>query len=317
MRPILLFPMIALLACDSRSDDGQNNHDNHDDDSQVDDDEDVNGGEDVGYLGDAPAEDDAAFSPEEVAAAIEAALDQAMSLNAEPIVSIYEEMMAGADAGCPQWTENDGNPLWLDTCTASSGTRFEGYGLYFPLNNLPDGTGNVWNGVQLFSVANMTTPGGDVLTLGGEAGQLVGTNAAAGYQVFNTYMADGYQWDGANTQSWLDLGISPQLSLFAYRYDNGSTVTQLSALIELEDGPIQAVVLDDLYILDTPGDIYCEAEPSGTISLLDADGRWYDLIFDGPAQGQLDVPEESCDGCATTWYRGTSLGDACADFSAL
>ena len=53
------------------------------------------------------------------------------------------------------------------------------------------------------------------------------------------------------------------------------------------------------------------------IAVLDSAGRWYDLIFDGPTDAAPEVAADVCDGCATVWYRGSPLGEACVDFSIL
>lgn len=320
MTRVLFFALTSLVACDADTQTVT-------DPGTIDDNE-LETAEDTGdltdetppaYLGEIPESDPPRFNTDEVATAIEDAIDQARGITAGPVLNVYNQMMAGADADCPQWTVTDeGDPLWLDNCTSSLGVTFDGYGVSVPLVNSPDGGGNVWNGVQMFSVAQMTGSGGGTLSLGGSAGMLTAVNANNGNLTYYTYLGNGYSWDGVATGSWLDQAVSPELSLYAIRNPNsGATITQLSALITIDEGPIAAVVMDNLYMLRDPLGNLCSAEPSGTISLLDADGRWYDLIFDGPTAANWEVPTETCDGCATAWYRGTSLGTACIDFSAL
>ena len=53
------------------------------------------------------------------------------------------------------------------------------------------------------------------------------------------------------------------------------------------------------------------------MSIRDADGEWYQAIFDGPAFQGAEVFPPDCDGCGEVWFRGQRLGEVCPDFSAF
>ena len=274
--------------------------------------------EDAPYLADPDTSDPPEFNSSDVAAAVEEALILIRQVNASPLIDVYNELMTHTDSSCPLWSEYDGTPLWYDTCTADSGVSFEGYGLALDWNGDDDGNGNLWWGTQLYSIATITDADGQTFSSGGGAGSLAGTNPD-GTELYYTYIEGGFEWDGPeSTGTWLDWGISPTLVWHAVRdpSTDGKAIT-LSGSVTVDDGPIAAVVMDNLYLVDEILGSSCGQEPSGTISVLDADGQWYDLIFDGPTEANPEVPEDVCDGCATAWYHGTSLGEACIDFSAL
>ena len=305
LRPLSLLPLLSLAACSGSGDgDGPAAED-----SAL---------PDAPYLGEDAPEEDPSFDADEVSQAVADVLAAVRQIDAGPVLSLYLAMMEGADAACPQWTAYDGYPTWLDACTASSGVSFDGYGLMVSWDGADlDGSGVYWSGYQLYSVAAMQTSTGDTLTLGGEAGLLFGASPE-GLRAFYSYVGEGTRWDGAETGTWLDWGIAPQIYLLAYHEPVSDTkVVQLGGAIEVESGPVAAVVLDGLYMVKDPTDALCSQEPSGTISILDSEGRWYDLIFDGPSESRPETDMARCDGCAEAWYRGQSIGQACVDFSAL
>ena len=82
-------------------------------------------------------------------------------------------------------------------------------------------------------------------------------------------------------------------------------------------GSVQAVVFDGLYGLNADLPDGCSPEPSGGIAVLDPDGNWFDLQFNGPDnEGRLD-PETGCDGCGTAWFQGYPLFDVCPNFDEM
>jgi hypothetical protein len=270
------------------------------------------------YLADPTGEDAPSFSSEDVAGAVQEALSLIMQVDGAPVIAAYESLLSQTDSGCPLWTDYKGTPLWYDTCTTDAGVRFEGYGLALAWDGTDDGSGNIWTGTQLYSAGTITDADGHTFTAGGSAGSLTGYSAE-GAQLHYTYVEDGFGWDGPEAAgTWLTWGLSPTLVWYTVRDPgSGGKAIILSGSVGMESGPISAVVLDGLYLVEESLGSSCGIEPSGTISLLDAEGHWYDLIFDGPTDAQPEVPAEVCDGCATAWYRGSALGEACVDFSVL
>ncbi len=112
--------------------------------------------------------------------------------------------------------------------------------------------------------------------------------------------------------------MDPTLYWYAARDPgSGGKGILVSGSVTVETGSVSAVVMEDLYLLEEALGSTCGIEPSGTVSILDAEGRWYDLVFDGPTDAAPEVDPAVCDGCATAWYRGAALGEACIDFSVL
>ncbi len=274
--------------------------------------------EEAPYLADPDGSEAPDFSSDDVAAAVEDALILITQLDVEPIVSVYDALLDQSDSSCPLWSDYKGTPLWYDTCTADSGVRFDGYGLAQPWEGTDDGSGNLWWGTQLYSIATITDADGQVFTTGGSAASLSGVSAD-GAELTYKVIEGGFSWDGPEAAgTWLDRGITPTLAWYSGRDPgSGGQVITVSGSITIDEGPIAAVVLDSIYLTDEILGSSCGEEPSGTISVLDSEGRWYDLIFDGPTDAVPEVPADVCDGCATAWYRGAPLGEACVDFSVL
>jgi hypothetical protein len=76
-------------------------------------------------------------------------------------------------------------------------------------------------------------------------------------------------------------------------------------------GSVDTVSFDDLSL---NGYWTCNLEPSGSISIRDDAGYWYDVFFDVDNETGA-APEGLCDGCGDVWYRGVRVTQACADFS--
>ncbi|MFT4976967.1 MAG: hypothetical protein ACI8S6_002872 [Myxococcota bacterium] len=268
------------------------------------------------YLSDEVDFEAPAFDASSVSAAVDGALSQALAINAVPVVTIYSAFMDAATADCPQWTTYEDLPVWVDSCTTADGIAFEGYGLMIEYDGMTDADGTTYSGYQISSVSSMAAPDGSSLTIAGSADLLYGVNGA--YEVFYTNVSEGTRWAGGVTDSWLDWGINPSMYLYALRDTaSGARSIQLAGSVSIDDGGVSAVVFDDLYLIDDPSGTVCSAEPSGMISILSSEGQWYDLVFDGPTEDNDLVPDSLCDGCATAWFKGESLGEACVDFSVL
>ena len=310
----LLLPLLLAVGCGDKESDDTSGEGGGDDTAAA------AGGEDTAlpdapYLGD-PVDEQAQFDADEVALAVQEALSLSRSIEALSVINVYNAFLSAADASCPQWTEYDGLPTWLDSCTSEAGVTFDGYGILVENEAADlDGSGVLWTGYQLYSASTMTYES-NTLTLGGDAAILVGGTPDGSLTAFYSYIGEGFGWDGEETGTWMDMGISPEVYFLAYTAGD-TQVVQLAGLLELDSGPVSAVVMDGLYLVNEPTGTVCGAEPSGTISVLDGEGRWYDLIFDGPTEGNTETDMAACDGCATAWYRGEAIGEACVDFSEL
>jgi hypothetical protein len=273
------------------------------------------------YLAD---EEDLAL-PDFDAAALESVLDATLlnlrDLHGAPVFAAYEEALtAGADDDCPYWGTSEDAIFWYGTCTASTGTTFEGYGLLQEESSVNQ-YGILWSSVRnIYLVGNITAADGSTLKGTGNAFDWVGTDKW-GSEYMYSGMSDGFTYDGAaGEDTWLDGTAEPGFSWWAYWNESiGARSMSVSGSVGIDDteGLVNVIVLDDIVLYNAEFGSICDEEPMGTVSILDDKGNWYDLVFDGPNWGTKEMDPEACDGCADAWFKGISLGSACADFSPL
>lgn len=271
--------------------------------------------------GDYVTPDDGSGLPELDAEALQVAIEDAVadliSVNGGPAINAYFEAIAGMDASCPTWTYDGDVPVWFDTCTSSNGTTFDGYGYQYQYIDESDGT-NTWNGWAINTASTVTLPSGEVFRGAGGAGFLQGVTND-GLDVWYSYVQPGYSYDGpAADDTWLSAGIDPEVSWYAYRMPTGEGVAAaLTGTAEVDDGgAVSAMVFSDLLLIDEAFGS-CAIEPAGGMSVLDREGHWIDLFFDGPQWEGTPTPEDLCDGCGSAWYLGEYLGEVCIDWSPL
>jgi len=271
--------------------------------------------------GDYLADDDGSAPPELNEAALTATINEAiagsMEVHGGPVVAAYSEALAGMDSGCPTWGVDNGTPFWFDSCTSGTGTTFNGYGYHTEYDGYDDGD-IVWNGMALYTVAELETPDGAVFRGAGGAGFMHGVNRD-GLDVWSSYVQPGFAYDGAAAEgTWLADALDPEMSWYALRDPSGEGAASiLSGAAQVADGPVAAIVFDQVLMIDAAWDSSCPIEPSGSISVLDNEGHWIDLYFHGPKWDGTPTPEDLCDGCGEAWFAGTYLGEACFDFSPL
>ncbi len=253
-------------------------------------------------------------------AAIASAVALTLSLNAGPVFPAYHAAMADTDGSCPDYYDYEGSQYWYDECSTPSGTSFSGYGFYQIYDDYDAGDGSIYNGHSLYGVARIETPDGETFVAGGSAYQLVAT--AVDYTYYVSQIAGSFAWDGQEaSDTWLATELSPDLTMTAYVAGAyGSMVVAdggVSGLgAELATGGLDTVVFDALTLM-TDALTTCPTEPGGVVSVRDADGNWYDVVFDGPAEYGDTVNSTLCDGCGSAYFRGVYVGNVCADFSAL
>ena len=267
--------------------------------------------------------DDSAGSelPELDGAALTAAVNQAiadaMYVHGGPAVAGYFEALAQADSSCPQWGEDAGTPFWFDACTTESGATFDGYGYHYEYVGEADGE-ITWTGLAINTVGTITTPEGVTFEGGGSASYLTGTNEWD-QDIWYSVIQPGFAYDGdAAEGTWLADGLDPDMAWYAVRgVDGVGAAATLNGSARVPDGAISALVFSEILLYDEAFGSSCPIEPSGSLSVLDNDGHWVDIYFDGPVWEGPETPAEACDGCGAAWYRGAYLGEACFDFSVL
>jgi len=259
------------------------------------------------------------FDAEAMAVAISTALDAGRGITGAPVFAAYNEVMSSAEDGCPNYYATDGNVYWYDRCTTSSGSTFSGYSFYYNYTDYAPGDGNIYNGQQLYGVAQMWDAEGHELNLGGSAADVKLTAVDGSYTYWYSVAQGSFSWDGTGTEgSWVTPGMAPDLVLNAIEYPTyDGHMFYMNGGVSGIAGDYASVVFDALTLYDAGIGGACPEEPGGTISVRDANGYWYDLFLDGQLATEDEVSVAACDGCADAWYQGQNLGPVCVDYSAL
>jgi hypothetical protein len=251
----------------------------------------------------------------ELEAAIDAAVDLALTLNATPIFPAYQAAMVGSESACPSYYEADGNVYWYDQCTAGTGASFSGYSFYQVYENADFGDGALYNGQAVSGVAEVVTADGYTFQSGGSAYIL--SSATETYTAYTSMIAGAFAWDGPEAEgTWLAEGVSPDVTMVAYNTAYGNFM-QLDGGLSGLGGALDTVVFDTVVIYEEALGSTCPTEPGGVVSVRDASGSWYDVVFDGPAGFDAESDPSLCDGCGEAYFRGEPLGSVCADFTTL
>lgn len=242
-----------------------------------------------------------------------------LTLNATPVVDAYWEVMGAADGGCPYYYPYMSEPglefvYWYDDCASGAGSRFVGASYEGIYTDYESG-GFFYNGTYLFSQFDVDTAEGQVLHGNGEAAVYQADAADGTMAYFMSYLDGDFSWTGA-TGSWLGSGLLPALTLQVL------TIPELGSQVYVDGGAsglggsFDTIIFDGLVLTAEALGSDCGDEPGGSVLLRDAEGNWYDILFDGP-----DVTgtggDGACDGCGTAWFEGSNLGPVCMDFSAL
>lgn len=264
------------------------------------------------------------LSPAQVGEAIEAAIAAIRGMNPNDIADAYESVWALRDDGVcpyyyPEYLELYDQYIWYDSCTASSGATFDGYGYYTAYH---DYVGSYYTYDRYFSLygspVNLTLPNGETLTGSGTAYTYDIDYWGYGYRASNATIQGTWRWDGATwADSWLGDGVSIDIEFTGTQYLSGATYTSINGSLADINEQITAVNFDRLYLMNEAAGTSCSAEPGGTIRIRDAAGSWYDVTFSGPAYSGAPSFPAYCDGCVDVWWRGENLGETCPDTSGL
>jgi len=280
---------------------------------------------DAPYIYEEDAPPVAALSLDEVTGLVSEGVGAVWDYSASPIFTAYEAGMARASSGCPNYYDYDGSAYWYDTCTAADGTQFSGYSFYQLYAGTDAGDGSYWDGAALNGVGSIQGADGSGLEFGGSTYAIQITSQLpvddpSWYSGYYLVIQGGFQGSGPLVAgSWLEADAGPDLSLYTYYAPSyeGRAVSLSGSLGGLGDGT-QAVVFDGVYLMSENVMPDCPGEPAGVVSVRDADGSWYDVIYDGPATYDAPVEAELCDGCGEVYFRGEDLGAVCGvDFSGL
>jgi len=273
--------------------------------------------DDTPYLGEADADDGGGFDADEVQQVVGQAVEAARALHAASVITAYAEVTADMD-DCPTFYSSDGIDYWYDSCETAGGTAYEGYAYTSDYVDYEGGGGNIWSGEEVNGVATVVSADGSTFEAAGTATVLSVTNEA-GQELYYSAMSEGFAYDGAAADgTWLAAELSPEIAMYALVDPaTGGRALVITGRAIVDSDTLHAVVLDDITLFDEALGSTCPTEPSGTVSVLDAEGVWTDLVFDGPDLDGGGGEAEDCDGCAAAWQGADYLGEACIDFSAL
>ena len=286
------------------------------------------------YADDAPSDLAPTLGAADVADAIEAGLATLFGVNPGPVYDLFTEALAVGDAGgCPFVYETvDGYAavtFWQDSCAASSGAMYEGYGYMYVYEDYPAGDDLLLGGWTILLSGEVVGADGGALEGSGVVADINGGN---GYfdlyqrQLGGTFVIDGRTLDASGTD-WLNGSLQPNFDVTAIYVPEitpdtptGIDARQVAingALSGLA-GAVETVAFEGVILTEEAVGSACDLEPSGTVSVRAADGNWYDVVFDSPEEvGEPMLGDGLCDGCGTLWFRGLQLDGVCVDFGAL
>ena len=271
--------------------------------------------EEVPWILDETEGEGLSFSPEPLASAIQAVIPTVPLLSGAPVGPAYLEAMSWTTDSCPTWYEDEGTEYWYDNCSTEAGATFEGYAAHVPAPAWVEGD-RTWSGSAFWGLATIETPDGTFRS-SGSSGHYIGHDTDGTIAV-SSYAEPGFSYSGpAGSSSWISSGMAPGINIYGERTADGNDgFIAVSASFDQTDGAL-AIIFEDLLFISEGWGSTCPSEPSGTISILDEEGHWFDILFDGPTwERPLEDPER-CDGCGNAWYRGELVGEICVDFTPI
>ncbi|MCB9761626.1 MAG: hypothetical protein H6739_17410 [Alphaproteobacteria bacterium] len=257
--------------------------------------------------------------------AITEAVVGAFDLNAQPVIAGYQAAMVGQEEGCPDYYANEDNTYWYDYCYSEDGSYFSGYGFIYHYDRVENGDGYLVSGDYVYLVADIVNGDGHAFSGSGAAYNVqMDWEGDTPHTLYYSIVQGTFSYDGPEVSgTWMDEDIAPDLTILAYWVPEDTSPQFHGGLVNLQGGvsglssEADTVVMDGVSIFQEGLASMCPIEPSGTISVRDPSGNWYDVIFDGPTEPGAAIDTSACDGCGAVFYRGERLGDACVDFSPL
>lgn len=324
MWPRFLRPALVLLlaACGADTDksettaDGTQQGSDGSDGTPEETDEEIVAPSDSPYL----ADDDGLDTPELSAGlvtGVENTLAALPLVTADVVMLSYLEATEDQEPGCPTWYYDEaGTPYWYGSCTTTAGSAYEGYGQLSSLDGVYDGY-NTWTGLQYYGVNTVVTPAGEAFTSSGGAAWATALTDDGSIALYNAVQGD-FGWEGpAADGSWMRGDAEGEFNWYSARQEAtpGGTVS-INGRLSIGDPDVQTVVFE-LMAIDPRWGASCGDEPSGSLSVLTAEGDWIDVFFEGSTWEQLEVEPALCDGCGQAWYKGAPAGELCLTFPDL
>ncbi len=236
------------------------------------------------------------------------------------VLEAFDVARSAEDAYCPyhyeDYEELYGYDYWYGGCSTADGTSFAG--TIYGINYAP-----FWSSYYYYpaygwwyGTATVDRADGQSMDFSGSWSMYryeYGTSAYVAVSAYGDSRWQGAQYGG----TWL-----AEESSLSYAVSGGSA-PNVGAYISVDGGvsgltgTANSVWFDSVFMASAGQGSSCPDEPSGTISIRDAAGDWYDVVFHGPAYAGASSFPATCDGCGEVWYEGRELGEACVDLSSL
>lgn len=261
------------------------------------------------------------MSADDIALAVQEALAVALEVDAAPLLDGYMSILEGEEDGCPDYYESDGNTYWYDYCTTDGGTYFSGYGFgYVYVDTEVDGY--VYNGQQVYAIAELTGADGSVWEGGGSLGKLTAVYDGEDnlpHTIGQMIVNGAFGYDGPEAAgTWLESDLTPDLTVITYDIpENEIYPTYVGRVLAIDGGLTGLGGTADTVVLsvqasDAALGNTCAEELAGTVSVRDSEGLWYDVTFHGGVAFDEQTNDlADCDGCGDIWFRGEYVGEAC------
>ncbi len=270
------------------------------------------------YVYEEPDEVEPALDPAALGEAIRDGLSLALRIDARPFLASYEGLLAGADGvGCPvlvrQSDAYSQSTFWQGECGTAAGGAFSGFGAVYTYEDLDYGDGTLYDGWYVYHSGRLAA---GAATLEGSGVISYATAEPAGYTIHVTSLDGSFVLAPDAPGPWLDGTLGPSLTVFAaYVPGLDAHAIGLDGGLAGLAGPANTIAFSGVRLTEASLGSQCDREPSGTVSVRDAEGSWYDVVFDGPTDEAPDVDPAVCDGCGRTYFRGRELGATCVDFA--
>jgi hypothetical protein len=272
------------------------------------------------------ADRDPGLAPADIEAAITTWLPELRRVRVDPLFEAWDIVTAHADEACPvqevyDYGASRSSAWYTEGCSAGDGAAFQGYAQRASETGVDENGWTVQN-EYVYAVAAAVTPEGWAWQGSGYAafayGELDHPDEPEPYLERYTqhFIGGDFTWDGPSAAgTWLGSPLRMTGGWGSYEVPGLGGNMVLDGTLSGDLGELTALAASGVSTL-TPAWRPCDTlEPTGIISLRDADGGWYDAVFNGPVEGE-PTPDQ-CDGCGELWFEGELVGQVCPDFSAL
>lgn len=271
---------------------------------------------------------DPTLSEATIAEAITTWVPVLRSFELAPLFTLYESVDAQGDPMCPTRTAYEAPDTempssyhtWSADCTTEQGATFFGYAEDVRQTTL-DEEGWLIDSRYVYGAAQASTAEGHTLGIDGYFTLVEATKSTEVEGVLydevqlQKGLFGGVTWNGPGLEgTWLGRGLEVAGSAYTYE-GGGSRFLSVEGTVSGMAGPVLALATQGFGLANWRGP--CAAEPTGTISVRDVDGGWYDVVFDAPSFEEEEPDTSTCDGCGSLWFEGARVGEVCVDLSSM